>query len=84
MITMGTIAIAIPSNLAFITYGTIEWLPPVLVPHLVLLPLNIVRLAEVIRATRSASDLPQASRSGDCCVAPARSARGQVEMLRAP
>ena len=51
--------IAIFSNLAFITYGTIEWLPPVLFLHLVLLPLNIVRLAEFVRATRSTSDLPQ-------------------------
>jgi hypothetical protein len=25
---------------SFITYGTIEWLPPVLILHLVLLPLN--------------------------------------------
>jgi hypothetical protein len=52
--------VAIFSNLAFIVYGTIEWLPPVLFLHLVLLPLNIVRLAEVVRATRSASDVPQA------------------------
>src|SRR5215468_8848650 len=52
--------IAIFSNLAFITYGTIEWLPPVLFLHLALLPLNIVRLAEVVRATRSTGDLPQA------------------------
>src|SRR5262249_55919842 len=51
--------IAIFSNLAFIAYGTIEWLPPVLFLHLVLLPLNIVRLAEFVRATRSTSDLPQ-------------------------
>jgi hypothetical protein len=42
---------AIFSNLAFITYGTIEWLPPVLFLHLVLLPLNIVRLAEILRTT---------------------------------
>jgi len=52
--------IAILSNLAFITYGTMEWLLPVLFLHLVLLPLNIARLAEVVRATRSTSDLPQA------------------------
>ena len=39
---------AIFSNLAFITYGAIEWLPPVLFLHLVLLPLNIVRLTEII------------------------------------
>src|SRR6516225_5525930 len=29
-------AIAISDNLAFITYGTLEWLPPVLFLHLVL------------------------------------------------
>ena len=39
---------AIFSNLAFIIYGAIAWLPPVLILHLVLLPLNIVRLAELI------------------------------------
>ena len=39
---------AIFSNLAFIIYGAIAWLPPVLILHLVLLPLNIVRLAEII------------------------------------
>ena len=42
--------LAISSNLAFITYGMIEWLLPVLFLHLVLLPLNIVRLAEIVRA----------------------------------
>jgi hypothetical protein len=40
---------AIFSNIAFITYGAIEWLPPVLFLHLALLPLNIVRLSEVVR-----------------------------------
>ena len=50
--------IAIFSNLAFITYGTIEWLPPVLFLHLVLLPLNIVRLVEIVRAPATA-DLTQ-------------------------
>jgi len=49
--------IAIFSNLAFITYGTIEWLPPVLFLHMVLLPLNIVRLAEIVRATRATGAL---------------------------
>ena len=41
--------VAIFSNLAFIIYGTIEWLPPVLFLHMMLLPLNIVRLAEIVR-----------------------------------
>ena len=45
--------VAIFSNLAFITYGTIEWLPPVLFLHMVLLPLNIVRLAEIVRDSRT-------------------------------
>jgi hypothetical protein len=52
--------IAIFSNLAFITYGTIEWLPPVLFLHIMLLPLNIIRLAEIVRATRATGDLTQA------------------------
>jgi hypothetical protein len=51
--------VAIFSNLAFITYGTIEWLPPVLFLHMVLLPLNAVRLAEVVRATQAKGDLIQ-------------------------
>ena len=52
--------VAIFSNLAFITYGTIEWLPPVLYLHLALLPLNIVRLAQIVRATPATADLTQA------------------------
>jgi Sigma-70 region 2 len=52
--------IAIFSNLAFIIYGTIEWLPPVLYLHLVLLPLNIVRLREIVRANQATGDLTQA------------------------
>ena len=51
--------IAIFSNLAFIGYGMIEWLPPVLFLHLVLLPLNIVRLVEIVRAPRATADLTQ-------------------------
>ena len=49
--------VAIFSNLAFITYGTIEWLPPVLFLHLVLLPLNIFRLAEIVTVTPARGDL---------------------------
>jgi hypothetical protein len=45
--------VAIFSNLAFITYATSAWLSPVLFLHMVLLPLNIVRLAEIVRATRA-------------------------------
>lgn len=45
---------AIFSNLAFITYGTLQWLPPVLVLHVVLLPLNLVRLSELLRSDKIA------------------------------
>jgi hypothetical protein len=55
--------VAIFSNLAFITYGTIEWLPPVLFLHMVLLPLNIVRLAEIVTVTRATGDLTRVDRS---------------------
>jgi len=51
--------VAILSNLAFITYGTIEWLPPVLFLHMVLLPLNAVRLAEIARTPQAKGDLIQ-------------------------
>ena len=41
--------VAILSNVAFIGYGALAWLPPVLCLHLLLLPLNIVRLMELQR-----------------------------------
>jgi len=59
--------VAIASNLAFIAYGYLENLPPVLLLHLLLLPLNIFRLAQLrqqgIGAAHDrhglASDLPE-------------------------
>ena len=36
--------LAILSNIAFISYAALAWLPPVLALHLLLLPLNVVRL----------------------------------------
>lgn len=41
--------IAILSNFAFIAYGGLAWLPPVLGLHLLLLPLNVVRLIELTK-----------------------------------
>jgi hypothetical protein len=38
--------IAIFSNLAFILYGALEWLPPVVCLHTILLPVNLVRLVQ--------------------------------------
>ena len=40
-------AVAILSNVAFIIYGGMNWLRPVLALHLALLPLNILRLTEL-------------------------------------
>ena len=41
--------IGILSNVAFIGYGALAWLSPVLCLHLLLLPLNIMRLMELQR-----------------------------------
>jgi len=40
---------AICSNVAFIIYGSVNWLMPVLVLHLLLLPLNAFRLRQSCR-----------------------------------
>ena len=36
------------SNIAFIIYGVLAWLPPVLCLHLLLLPINILRLHSLL------------------------------------
>ncbi len=46
-------SVAIFSNIAFITYGALNWLPPVFCLHLLLLPLNILRLTELVRSQPS-------------------------------
>jgi hypothetical protein len=46
---------AILSNLAFIAYGALHALPPVLCLHLVLLPLNLVRLRQLRRMAAAAA-----------------------------
>jgi hypothetical protein len=43
---------AIASNLAFIAYGTLAGLGPVLLLHLLLLPVNVLRLVDAGRRTR--------------------------------
>lgn len=52
--------IAIGGNLAFITYGYLAGLRPVLLLHLVLLPTNRVRLSQLVRERRRARPLPPA------------------------
>ena len=44
--------LAILSNIGFISYGALVWLPPVLGLHLLLLPLNAVRLIEATSSQR--------------------------------
>lgn len=40
--------VAIFSNIAFISYATLAWLPPVVCLHLLLLAVNLLRLREVL------------------------------------
>ena len=52
---------AIASNLAFMAYGALADVGPVLALHLMLLPVNVLRLAESLRAgpqPRSAAASP--------------------------
>ena len=58
-------AFGILGNIAFIVYGAQAGLPPVLLLHLVLLPLNLVRLAEAAprrRAGRRLQTMPRGRR----------------------
>jgi hypothetical protein len=41
--------VAIASNLAFIAYGALAGLGPVLLLHLLLLPVNVLRLADACK-----------------------------------
>ena len=40
--------LAILSNVAFITYGSLVWIPPVLCLHCLLLPVNAIRLRSLL------------------------------------
>lgn len=42
--------LAVLTNVAFIGYGAVAWLPPVLVLHVLLLPINLWRWAECMGA----------------------------------
>jgi hypothetical protein len=44
--------LAIFSNIAFVTYGLLVWLPPVFCLHLLLLPVNALRLREILATQR--------------------------------
>ena len=51
--------VGICSNFAFIVYGWLGGLYPVLILHLVLLPLNILRLGEMLRLTKQVREATQ-------------------------
>lgn len=54
--------VAILSNVAFIAYGALGWLAPILFLHLLLLPLNIVRLTELQKSPGEGGSPPHPSR----------------------
>jgi hypothetical protein len=58
--------VAIASNLAFIAYGYLGTLPPVLVLHALLLPVNTYRLTQLSWAGRSGNG--RAERPASCAV----------------
>jgi hypothetical protein len=62
-------AIAIASNAAFIAYGLLAGVMPVLILHLLLLPLNLFRIVQSWRA-RSRRVLPRCSSAGQEAPAP--------------
>ncbi len=51
---------AIASNLAFIVYAALSGIEPVLLLHVLLLPVNVYRLIQALRFERRA--MPEASR----------------------
>jgi hypothetical protein len=50
--------IAICSNVAFIAYGALDWLPPIVLLHVTLLPLNLLRLIQLKKAAPAAAIPP--------------------------
>ena len=57
-------SMAIASNLLFIAYAALAGLPPVLLLHALLLPLNLLRLCQVLRASSS----PERPQRPSACV----------------
>ena len=46
---------AVIANILFISYGALAWLPPVLLLHIALFPLNVMRLIQVLAQRKSQS-----------------------------
>ena len=66
------------SNIAFIIYGALQWLPPVIGLHVLLLPINLARLIELHRAGRKGQPHQRswAARSPQSCLGCATEGRG--------
>jgi hypothetical protein len=75
-------AVAIASNIAFIAYGALAGISPVLLLHVVLLPVNILRLAESVRsALRCRAETANCALGHRACSAPPL--RGDAEPANA-
>jgi hypothetical protein len=59
---------AIISNLAFIAYGTMLWLPPVIALHALLLPLNVFHLASLRKPPRPLVTTPATTKATQLAV----------------
>lgn len=51
--------VAIASNVAFIAYGGLADIGPVLLLHVLLLPVNVLRLVELLRSLRPVRQRPE-------------------------
>ena len=63
MVTLRALGIA--SNLAFIAYGVLAGIHPVLLLHLILLPVNICRLIELLKRRGGPATPPLPPRQGE-------------------
>jgi len=69
MVSLRVVAIA--SNIAFIAYGALAEISPVLLLHVVLLPVNMLRLAESVRsALRGRAEAAHCALEHRACSAP--------------
>ena len=79
--------LAILSNLLFIAYAASANLPPVLILHALLLPLNLWRLREMLVGTGQVADKPLGKLNplnDDCRGHPARSAHRDQTTFQIP
>ena len=76
MVSLRVLALA--SNVAFIAYATLAAIHPVLLLHLVLLPMNAWRLAEVLRLRRQLMCTPASAVNTALAPAVARRRRARL------